>query len=182
MKAGLQSWHYYEQQLNGEINFAVQNNVKYSFGMSAFQYFMELIGRLGNAEYIRYAGEKEFNGKRYDLVFATWGSLEGHPEHDQYLLFINQENSMLDYASFTIRDSNLDMPGTGILYGSAGYSDIRNVDGFQVPFTLSEFMNGPSEDNNDYVHQLKLSTFSFDGFDQSELYPDPDINPIGDCK
>ncbi|MFT6965707.1 MAG: hypothetical protein ACJAT1_000915 [Marivirga sp.] len=182
MKAGLQAWQYYEKQVNGEIDFDVQNNTKYRFGMAAFQYFIELCGRLNKAEYIRYAGEKEFNGKQYDLVFATWGALKGHPAHDQYLLYINQENNMLEYVSFTVRDNYLDMPGSGIFYGSAAYSDIRNVDGFQVPFTISLFMNGPSIDNNDYLHQLKLSTFSFDGFDQSELYPNQGLKPIGDSK
>ena len=182
MKAGLQAWQYYEKQLDGEIDFDVQNNAKYRFGMAAFQYFTELIGRLNNAEYIRYAGAKEFNGKRYDLVFVTWGSLEGHPEHDQYLLYINPKNNMLEYASFTIRDNYLEMPGSGMFYGSVGFSDTRNIDGFQVPFTTSLFMNGPGEDNDDYLHQLKMSAFSFDGFDKSELYPDPDLNPIGDSK
>lgn len=182
MKAGLQAWQYYEKQVNGEVDFDLQNNAKYRFGMAAFQYFMELTGRLNNAEYIRYAGEKEFNGKLYNLVFATWGSLEAHPEHDQYLLYFNQENNMLEYVSFTVRDNYLDMPGSGMFYGSTSYSDIRNINGFQVPFTISLFMNGPSEDNNDYLHQLKLSAFSFDGFDQNELYPNPDLKPIGDSK
>lgn len=180
--AGLQAWKYYEKPVDGEISFDVADNERFRFGMAAYQYFTEMVGRLSHAEIVRYAGEKEFNGKQYDLVFATWGSLEGNDQSDQYLLYINKESDILEYVTYTIRDNYLKMPGAGMFYGSMGFSDFHDIDGFKVPFTQSAFMNGPSKDNGDNLHQLKLESFSFDGFELSELYPEASIKRIGDKK
>jgi len=180
--AGLQSWNYYEKQVGGEVNFKVKENARYSFGMAAFQYFTEMVGRLSNAPLIRYAGEEEFNEKKYHLVFTTWGSLEGNEEYDQYLLYINQDNNMLEYATYTLRDNYLKMPGSSIVYGTMGFNDYRDVEGYKVPFEQNAFLFGPKENNKDYLHRLTLSSFSFDDFELSELYPDPAIKPIGDKK
>lgn len=182
MKAGLQAWHYYEKAVDGELNFQVEKNDQFIFGIAAFQYFTEIVGRLSGAELIRFAGEKTFNGKNYDLVFTTWGSLKANAKNDQYLMYINQENHMLEYMEYTIRDNYLKMPGTNLFYGSIGYSNFHNIEGFQVPFTQSVFMNSPSENNEDYLHQLNIESFSFDGFEKSDLYPDAGIQAVGDKK
>jgi hypothetical protein len=179
---GLQAWNYYEKPVNGKISFDVEDKPKHIFGMAAFQYFTELIGRLSNAELIRYMGETPFKGQAYHQVFVTWGSLKGNDKHDQYIIYINQQSNMVDYVSYTIRENYLDMPGSGMFYGTMGFSDFRSIHGFQVPFTQTVFMNGPKEDNEDYVHQLKLESFSFDGFEKAELYPDKSIQAVGDRK
>ncbi|MBL4625818.1 MAG: hypothetical protein JKY42_11875, partial [Flavobacteriales bacterium] len=127
--AGLQSWQYYENEDNTDANFDVENNVRFSFGMAAFQYFTELVGRMNNAEIIRYAGEKEFNGNVYEMVYVTWKSEEPRDNVDQYLLYINKQTSMLDYASYTLRDNYLDIPGAGMMYGTIGFSDYKEIDG-----------------------------------------------------
>lgn len=180
--AGLQSWNYYEKQPGGDINFKVAPNDRYRFGMAAFQYFTEMVGRLSHAQLIRYAGEETFNGENYHLVFVTWGSLEGNKDHDQYLLYINQRTNMLEYATYTIRDNYLKMPGSGMFYGTMGFNDYRDVQGYKVPFEQNVFLFGPKENNENYLHRLTLSSFSFDNFDRSVLYPDPDIKAIGDAK
>lgn len=181
MKAGLQSWKYYEQAPGKEIEFK-EANVRHRFGLAAFQYFSELVGRLSNAEFIRYGGAEEFNGAHYDLVYATWGSLEANPEHDQYLLYINQETDMVDYATYTVRDNYLKMPGSGMMYATMGFSDYRDVEGYKVPFEQTVFMFGPQTDTDNYLHKLTLSSFSFDGFDKAELYPDPSLQVLVDSK
>jgi hypothetical protein len=89
---------------------------------------------------------------------------------------------MLDYASYTLRDNYLKMPGAGMAYGTMGFNDYRNIDGFQVPFEQNVFMFGPQEDKDNYIHKLTLSSFSFDGFDKAELYPDPSMALLGDSK
>ena len=179
---GLQSWKYYEKPVGGNVDFNVERNASHAFGMAAFQYFTELVGRLSNAQLIRYAGEEEFNGNAYELVFATWGSLGGNKEHDQYILYINKETNMIDYASYTIRDNYLNMPGGGMFYGTMGFTDYRDVGGYKIPFEQNVFLFGPKVNNEDYMHRLTLSSFSFDDFDSSELYPDPTIALKGDSK
>jgi len=179
---GLQSWKYYEIDKCDKPNFDRKYNKKAVFGLAAFQYFTELVGRMNNAEIIRYGSEKVFNGNIYDLVYVTWKSEKKDKEVDQYILYINKETSMLDYAIYTLRDNYLSMPGTAMMYGSIGYSDYKNIDGFMVPFTQSLFTFKPEKNNNKYLHQLKLSTFTFDSFNKEELYPNKNIEAIGDSK
>ena len=181
--AGMQSWQYYEKPTEAvKADFDKEANKRYKFGMAAFQYFTELVGRLSNAEIIRYGGKEEFNDNTYDLVYVTWKQEEVSKEYDQYILYVNEKTSMVDYASYTLRDNYLKMPGTAMIYGTIGYSDYRNIDGFMVPFTQSIFMMGPDKNNENYLHQLVLESFEFDGFDKSELYPNSKIEDIGDNK
>ncbi|MFT5822230.1 MAG: hypothetical protein ACI8ZM_003486 [Crocinitomix sp.] len=179
--AGLQSWNFYEGVAD-KANFDVEKNDKYTFGMAAFQYFIELVSRMNNANIIRYAGETEFNNKHYDLVYVTWNSEKANKDVDQYLLYIDQSTHILDYASFTIRENYINMPGASALYGSIGFSDYRNIDGYLVPFTQTLFSSKPKKNNDKYLHQLKLKSFVFDDFKKSELYPNKSIKSVGDSK
>jgi hypothetical protein len=178
---GVQSWQLYEGE--GEnANFDIKENKRYSFGMAAFQYFTEVVNRMENASIVRYGGEKEFNGKQYDLVYVTCNDEKPSKDVDQYLLYIDKITHMLDYASFTLRDNYLKIPGSSMLYGSIGFSDYRNIDGYLVPFVQTLFTIKPKKNNNKYLHQLKLTSFDFDDFNRSELYPNKSIESIGDNK
>ena len=88
----------------------------------------------------------------------------------------------MEYASYTLRDNYLKMPGSASLYGTIGFSDFKSIDGFMVPFTQSIFAMGPKKENDKYLHQLVLESFSFDKFDKIELYPNDKIEAIGDSK
>ncbi|MFT4601343.1 MAG: hypothetical protein ACI857_001523, partial [Arenicella sp.] len=180
--AGIQSWKYYEKVDTGKYDFEVKNNKSQVFGIAAFQYFTEIVGRMSNAEIIRYAGEKEFNGTNYDLVYATWKTEAAHKEVDQYILYFNKTTKMLDYASYTLRDNYLKIPGSGMMYGSIAFTDYKKIDGYMVPHTQSVFLMKPEEKLKKYIHRLTIDSFSFDGFDKGELYPDKTIKTIGDSK
>lgn len=177
---GLQSWQYYEKDTSGKHNFEVKKNTRYSFGLAAFQYFTELVGRMSNAEIIRYAGEKELNGTTYDLVYVTWKTEKANKEVDQYILYFNKTTSMLEHTSYTIRDTYL--PGSSSFYGSIHFYDYKDIDGFMVPFTQTIVLNGPKKNDEKFLHQLKLESFSFNGFNKADLYPNKSIKAIGDSK
>lgn len=178
---GLQSWNYYEVEDN-KPNFDVKDNDRNIFGMAAYQYFSELIGRMAQAEVIRYVEEKEFNGQQYDVIYVTWHQEAKDKEVDQYILYINKQTHLLDYVTYTIRDNYLKMPGANLFHGSTHFSDYRNIDGYMVPFTHTVFMNDPKTKESKYLHQLKLKSFTFDSFDKSELYPNESIESVGDSK
>jgi hypothetical protein len=179
---GIQSWQYYEKDESGTFNFAVKKNDRHVFGLAAFQYFTELVGRMPNAEIIRAAGQKEVNGVTYDLVYVTWKTEVANIEVDQYILYINKATSILEYATYTIRDNYLKMPGSSAFYGTIRFSDFQTIDGFKVPFTQTIVLNNPKKNIKKYIHQLKLTSFSFDGFDKADLYPNKSIRAIGDNK
>lgn len=179
--AGLQSWNYYEQTAGENIEFTDYNK-RIAFGLSAYQYFFEMLDRLKRAPIISYAGEKKFNDLEYDLIFVTWKEAEPHMEHDQYLLWINKKTQLLEYAVYSLRDNYLKMPGYKAFYGSVKYDDYRDIDGILIPHKQTVFLNEPSKKDKRNLHQLLVTDFKFDDFDISELYPNTEIEKIGDSK
>ncbi|MCW5516932.1 hypothetical protein [Muriicola sp. Z0-33] len=179
--AGLQSWQYYEKEILGEIEF-VKYNERIAFGLSAYQYFFEMLDRLKGAPIISYAGVKEFNSTHYDLVFVTWKEVEPHMEHDQYVLWINKETQLLEYAVYSLRDNYLKIPGYKAFYGSVKFDDYKNIDGILIPHEQFIFLNKPSRKDKKHIHKLTVQDFKFDDFDINELYPNSSIAKIGDKK
>ncbi len=179
-RAGLQSWRYYEAEPGDSIAFQSKPDKRIAFGLAAFQYFFELSDRLLRAPILRYAGSRNFAGQTYDLVFATWQTPEPHRGHDQYLLYINRQSGLLEIASYTIRHNYLPAPGN--FYGSIRFGDFREIDGVQIPFRQTVFLNAPKEKEKKYLHQLTIRSFAFDAFDKNILYPDPKLEFVGDDK
>jgi hypothetical protein len=185
-EVGLQSWTYYEQ-VKGENSpkkiDPEKANKKHVFGLAAFQYFNELPYRLRQAPILRYYGEKEIKGSKYDLVFATWGSEKANKEHDQYLLYISQETHLLEYAVFTIRENANFISRK--FYGSIAYHNYQKVKGMQVAMEQSVFLNDgvlTTESLDDYLHRINIEDFRIGGFEESELYPFTDVAKQMDSK
>ena len=179
---GQQTWNYYEKENKTAEPVFMKKNKRKSFGMSACQYFFELSDRLLKAPIISYAGQKEFNGKQYDLVFATWEKAKQHKEHDQYILYINKATGLIEYCKFTLRDNYLKTPGSGIVYSSIQFSDLKEIDGAMIPMTQYIYFLNPKKKTKKYLHRLQVQDFKFGAFDKSELYPNKDIKKIGNSK
>lgn len=180
LMAGLQSWNYYEQEAGADVDFDLKDDARYIFGIAAYQYFFELPDRLLNAPLITYAGEEALAGKSYDLVFVTWEKLKAHKKHDQYLCWINKETGMMDYCEFTVHDSYL--PGGGMIPASIQFTDMRDVDGFKVPFLQYIFIGSPKEKTSKYLHRLTVDSFAFDVLPVSALRPNSALKEVGDDK
>ena len=163
--------------------FKDKRDSRISFGLAAFQYFFELTDRLREAPIVVYAGEKAFDGKTYDQILVIWKTIEPHKQHDQYRLWLDRETGMIAYCENTVRE--VYMPGGGMFssfYGSVRMADFRAVDGVQIPHEMSVYIKGPKKDLDAYVHRLTVADFRFDSFDESVLYPDPELGKLGDAK
>lgn len=182
--AGLQNWNYYEINDN-KTNFsdkASRKNRKKVFGIAAFQYFTEMIDRLKIAPIISYAGEKEFRGQQYDLVLCTWGKVEPHMEHDQYLVWINKETGLMDFTQYTIRDTYLKPPGYKAIGGAVEFTDFKEVDGILIPHMQLVYAIKLKKNPKRNLHKLIMNDFEFDGFNPEELRLDKTIEVSGDYK
>lgn len=180
-KAGLQSWQYYEQEEEGELVFKKKNK-RIVFGLSAYQYFIEMLDRIKRVPIISYAGEKNFNGQQYDLVFATWHKAKPHRQNDQYVLWINKSSGMMEYVVYTLRENYLKATGTSMFYGSIHFSEYKDINGIKIPHTQTVFFNKPKKKYKKSLHQMRITDFKFDDFEISELYPEPSIEKVGDHK
>lgn len=181
LTAGLQSWQYYEKETEGVVDFKDKANKRTRFGLAAFQYFFELGDRLKKAPIIVSIGQKERNGIVYEQVFVTWEKTDAHVEHDQYIVWINTQTNLIEYAEYTIRETYLKLPGYKKFYGSIRYSDFREIEGIKIPFIQHIFINSPKKDRK-YLHKLTVSSFGFDSFDLTDLHPDKDMQLMGDEK
>ncbi len=179
--AGLQSWNYYEFERKNAAK-KKKLNQRTRFALSAYHYFFELLDRLKRAPLISWAGEKQFNNEVYDVIFVTWKQVEPHMDNDQYILWINKETNMLDYAIYTVRENYLKIPGSRAFYGSIRFDDYRKVNGLMVPHVQTVFLNAPKKNIKRHVHRLTVSDFQFDAFDQELLKPFADVTSTGDSK
>lgn len=178
---GLQNWNYYEISASGDTVFKPKDK-RVVFGLAAFQYFGEMVGRLKDAPIISYAGKGEMKGKTYDLVFCTWNTPKPHLNADQYLAWISEETGLLEYAQYTLRDNYLKMPGGRVFYGGVEYGDFRNINGTLIPHEHTVYAMKLKKKKSKNIHQLLITDFEFDSFDPEDLRPDKNIEPGGDFK
>ena len=167
---GIQSWNTYKIKPGKKIDFKKDKGLE--FGLPTFQYFFEFPFRIISAPIVVYAGEKRINGKKYHLVFATWNKPEPHKQNDQYLIYINKETFLTEYALYTIRDK------FKFLKSYISYDDFNNVDGVIIPFTLINKLKL----NGKGFHNGKISDISFDAIPGDILLPDKKLIYMGDEK
>ena len=180
-QAGLQNWNYYEVADENTL-FPEKADKRHVFGISAFQYFTEMLDRLKQAPIINYAGEGEMRGQKYDLVFCTWHEDDPHMEADQYIAWINQTTGMMDFTQYTIRENYLKTPGYKAFYGGVEFSDFRTVDGIKIPHEQTIYVLNLEENKKKFLHQLIITDFTFDGFDSTDLIVDKNIQEGGNFK
>lgn len=175
---GVQSFNYYK--INPDGNVKLKGKRALSYALPAIQYLFELPIRIKEAPILKYAGIKEFEGSTYDVVFATWESLEPNKEFDQYLLYISQDTGLLTLASYTVRGASFPSPRN--IYGSIRYEDIKeNADGIKYPTTLHIQINGPKSKRKS-IRKMTLKELELNRFKVSKLYPDNELEFLGDSK
>ncbi|WP_350290914.1 hypothetical protein [uncultured Croceitalea sp.] len=175
---GTQSFKSYEIKENGEVTF--KNKEKITFSIAAIQYFLELPLRLKEAPILKYAGTRDFEGKTYDLVFATWDKLEPHKEHDQYLLYISQNTGYLSFVNYTIRGMYIPMPK--YIYGSLRLANMQtSTSGITFPGTLYVQLNNLKKEKRS-AHTIFIDNLKLNSFPLENLYPDKNLEYKGDSK
>lgn len=176
--AGIQSWDYYEKK-EGAYQTNVEDNGGIMFTSAAYHYFFELGNRLFNAPFIRYAGEAKLRGKDMEKIFVSWGN-EATNDYDQYLLWIGKKSGLIEATAFTTRDNP--KPAPKFLFGSLQFEDFRKVDGVLIPFKQTAQIGSPSDDTNDFVHQLTIENFEWNKFPVEAIRPFKNLKVVGDDK
>jgi len=182
--AGLQNWNYYDI-INKDTIFSdpkLKKNERIVFGISAFQYFAEMVDRLRRAPVIVYQGEDEFRGQSYDLVLCTWQTVEPRLEHDQYVAWINKKTGLMDFTQYTIRDSYLRPPGYKSIGGAIEFKDFKEIGGVLIPHTHLVYAIKLRKNSNKNLHKLIITDFKFDNFTSEDLQIDKAISVGGDFK
>ncbi len=175
---GLQSWKDY--RFTKKEDFKTRKSKRYNWGLATYHYVIEAPMRLLGADIIRYAGEKEFNGNQYDVVYATWKQDAPHKEHDQWLVYINKHTGMIDLTEITINDFFLPMP-PGMKGATILTERKLTANGSYLPSFVTIQLGKPKSSEK-YVYTFELNDYKFDAFPKEELFPIKELEPIGDAK
>jgi hypothetical protein len=191
---GIQSWAAYRARSGSaaEVRFLHAAAPEIEFYLPTLQYFNELPFRLLGAPLAADAGEATLAGRRYDRVLVTWGSFEAHPEHDQYLLWIDHETGLLRSVRYTLRDAVRLAPPEqrwlmpSLALGTIHYEDYREVDGVWLPFVQTVVLPPPEllpdPPREGFFHRLEIEEARFDRIPVAALHPDPGRPEVGDRK
>ncbi len=175
---GIQSWQGYKK-VDADAPISYSDDRVLTFYLPALQYFDELPFRLLSAEFIAYAGEKSHRGKNYHLIYATWGSFAPSRQHDQYLLWIDQETLLVEMCLYTVRD--LMNWATGTIH----FEGYREVQGVMFPFKQTVVLPRPEATvyplDKIFFHRLIFEEVKYDAFDKQALIIDPS-KELGDFK
>ncbi|MEL7002921.1 MAG: hypothetical protein AAFN93_09340 [Bacteroidota bacterium] len=176
---GLQSWKTY--RLDDENKPEYTKDKRRSWGLSSYHYMLEGPYRLINADIVTYAGVKEFEGQKYDLVFVSWETEDPHKEHDQWLLYINQKTKFVDLANLTIRDFFLPFP-PNMAEGTVRYLDrVKTSAGIHLPSDMVIQLMAPKKEKK-HVYRITFKDYKFDSFPQDVLQPFDGLKDFEDSK
>ncbi|WP_155839729.1 hypothetical protein [Aquimarina latercula] len=176
---GLQSWQGYKiKDKTNEIK--KHEHDRYIWGLATYHYILESPFRMLDATIIRYAGEKEFENKQYDLVYATWGSEEPNDQYDRWLIYINKETGFIDLTEVTINDFFITMP-KGLQHGTVRFDREKTDSGAYLPSKISIQLLSPKKEDS-FVYYFTLSNYKFDGFNKEILYPIEGLPMYGNSK
>ncbi len=176
---GLQSWKTYTYYDGKKPEFT--KDKRRSWGLASYHYMLEGPYRLTQADIITYAGSKEFEGQKYDLVFVSWKEQAPHKEHDQWLLYINQKTKFVDLANITIRDFFMPFP-PNMAEGTIRYLDrIKTSEGIYLPQDMVIQLMSPKKEKK-HVYRISFRDYQFNVYPVQKLQPFTDLKDYGDTK
>lgn len=144
-----------------------------TFALPTQQYFLEMAFRLaqsaGQSAIVDYAGETEWEGDAYDVVYITWDSYSPHDMMDQYVAWVEKESGLLTRVDFTVRDS------APFVTASAFYRDFRENSGYLVPHQIDiTGLGAPDE----VLHDFSVASWELNYELPREAYaPEPGRAP-----
>lgn len=120
------------------------------FILPTVHYFVELSQRLTEAKVVRWVDERVIDGTTYDVVLATWKTVEGHDDADQYLVYVDQQTRRIGWAHFTVREV------ARFATGACKLEDYREVGGVWIPHRITIFAE-PGDAPAEFMHRMTLS-------------------------
>ncbi|MCA9537779.1 MAG: hypothetical protein KC620_02755 [Myxococcales bacterium] len=160
---GIQNWATWTQKPGGQPVFDEDDDIK--FWLPTVAYFFEMPIRIAEAGIISYEGEETINGRKYAVVFCTWGTAEPQDAIDQYLVYIDTETHRLGWSYFTVRDLTLASSGT------MRFADVRDEHGIPVVHEMT-LTDGLGDDG--IVHQMVVKSVKWGAGHPDDYYvPDP---------
>ncbi len=126
------------------------------FMLPTVQYFVEMPVRLPEAAIVRSVGRQRVGDHEYDVVYATWGSVEANRAFDQYLVYLDPESHQLAKVWYTVRELG------GFVQGIAHFEALVDVDGYLLPARVTVTPGLGDDVATDGLHTMVFTDAAFD--------------------
>lgn len=166
---GVQSWNTYIRQAAGEPVKKSDDDIK--FWVPTYQYFLEFPMRIQTATAVTVAGKKVIDGTPCVGVLASWDKYKPQRNIDQYLIWIDEETSVIKELEYTIRDI------MGLLKGRVRFENYQTFNNIPIPTKMPVWSNMASEK----IHEMRVNGIHVNVVSQSDLRPF-DLPVMGDVK
>lgn len=154
-------WASWKMKKGGERKWKHDKQVK--FWLPTYQYFIQFPMKILEADFIRYAGSKEVDGKKCEVVFVSWKTDEPQKDIDQYLVYLDAETKRIHALEYTVRGAG------GWFHGACMYKEYFEVKGVPIPKTMAVL--GPKVDfeNQKLFHQMEVKGLRFNAVPASDI-------------
>jgi|GEM_PF-1084619 len=115
--------------------------------LESLQFYLQIVWELNKYPIFQYAGESQKLGMEYQMLYATKGKPEAHPENDQILAYLESRTGALEYVEFTYREVFKSYKG---LLKLGTYEDWN---GKLFPRKISILDNW---DSTQFVHEIRI--------------------------
>lgn len=150
---GIEDWQTYTIDPDGQRSAVDDGDIH--FMLPTTQYFLDLPFRILEAEIVHDVGERVIAGQPYQVVYATWGSVQANRDYDQYLLFVSPASGRIEKVQYTVREMGSFVTGTNHL------DDQREVDGIWVPhrMTINQSPDAPLDEGA--IHTMYVEAIDY---------------------
>jgi hypothetical protein len=165
---GIHEWNAWRREPGKE---AVYGDEQVKFALPTIQYFLEMPFRLSEeVEIVDYAGVIVIDNVSYHRIYATWGRYEPQEMIDQYVIYVRQDDGIIERVDFTVRDM------AEFITGAIVYDDFREVNGYLLPHKLG--FGSPSDPRN-FFHVYTVNSYRIGiTIPREEYAANPNLAPV----
>jgi hypothetical protein len=150
---GIQRWATY--RISPWDVCAFEDDPELRFWLPTLQYFMEAPWRLREATVVSWMGERQIQGRAYDLVFLSWGTDAPQALVDQYVAWVDRETGRLRWLQYTVRDFG------PMIAGTMSYEVYERVQGMLWPKKMQTV--GEPGDRTTNLHTMEVESVKLGG-------------------
>jgi len=154
---GIEDWQTYTVSAEGERIDVDDADIR--FMLPTTQYFVDLPFRLTEAELVRAVGEQTLQGETYDVVYATWGSIEKNADYDQYVVYIDPQTHLVEHVTYTVREM------APFVTGTCHLSEHQQVGGLWLPGRMTVTADPEADPGDGGMHTMVVEAARTDSVD-----------------
>lgn len=126
------------------------------FFIPAIRYLHAFPFRILEATVVAAIGEREFLGREYDLVFATWETAKPSRKHDQFVVWIARDSGRVEIIEYSSREE------FAFSRYFTVFDQFETVRGIQAPKRITILSDLNPDFAERHLHQFRVHTVTYE--------------------